>query len=111
MEEEMNEKIISEYMLVKAKDGDGVERVGYLTMPLGTIIDTAGSERKIDIASIRRYTGVKDKNNRMIFEGDSVAGWDEDYIGVVNWSRLFCGWRIGDRAMYNSLADNDYEVI
>ena len=45
----------------------------------------------------------------MIFEGDEVVdtSFGDIYRGKVNWSRLFCGWRIGDRAMYDSLCGND----
>ena len=33
----MNEKTINEHMLVKAQDDSGVDRVGYLVMPLGLL--------------------------------------------------------------------------
>ena len=105
----MNEKTINEHMLVKAQDDSGVDRVGYLLMPLGLLVDTNGVERRIKLDTVRRYTGVKDKNKRMIFEGDTVIdmSFGDYYKGVVNWSRLFCGWQIGDRSMYNSLCGND----
>ena len=105
----MNEKTIKEHMLVKAQDESGIDRVGYLAMPLGLLVDTNGVERRIKLDTVRRYTGVKDKNKRMIFEGDTVIdrSLGDCYRGVVNWSRLFCGWRIGDRSMYDSLCGND----
>lgn len=105
----MNWNEVNELMLVKAKDKNGADRVGYLVMPLGLLIDTNGIERKIKLDTICRYTGVKDKNKRMIFEGDTVIdrSWGDYYTGIVNWSRLFCGWRIGERAMYDSLSGND----
>lgn len=105
----MNEKTINEHMLVKAQDDSGVDRVGYLLMPLGLLVDTNGIERKIKIDTVRRYTGVRDKNKRMIFEGDTVIdrSLGDYYRGVVNWSRLFCGWQIGKRSMYNSITGND----
>ena len=105
----MNEKTIKEHMLVKAQDESGVDRVGYLVMLLGLLVDTNGVERRIKLDTVRRYTGVKDKNKRMIFEGDTVidSSFGDYYKGVVNWSRLFCGWQIGDRSMYNGLCGND----
>lgn len=105
----MNEKTINEHMLVKAQDDSGVDRVGYLLMPLGLLVDTNGIERKIKIDTVRRYTGVRDKNKRMIFEGDTVIdrSLGDYYRGVVNWSRMFCGWQIGKRSMYNSITGND----
>ena len=105
----MNEKTINEHMLVKAQDDSGVDRVGYLVMPLGLLVDTNGVERRIKLDTVRRYTGVKDKNKRMIFEGDTVIdrSFGDYYKGVVNWSRLFCGWHIGDRSMYDGLCGND----
>ena len=105
----MNEKTIKEHMLVKAHDDSGVDRLGYLVMPLGLLVDINGVERRIKLDTVRRYTGVKDKNKLMIFERDTVidSSFGDYYKGVVNWSRLFCGWRIGDRAMYNSLCGND----
>lgn len=105
----MNEKTINEHMLVKAQDDSGVDRVGYLVMPLGLLVDINGVERRIKLDTVRRYTGVKDKNKRMIFEGDTVIdmSFGDYYKGVVNWSRLFCGWRIGERSMYNSISGND----
>ena len=105
----MNEKTINEHMLVKAQDDSGVDRLGYLVMPLGLLVDINGVERRIKLDTVRRYTGVKDKNKRMIFEGDTVidSSFGDYYKGVVNWSRLFCGWQIGDRSMYNSLCGND----
>lgn len=105
----MNEKTINEHMLVKAQDDSGVDRVGYLLMPLGLLVDTNGIERKIKIDTVRRCTGVRDKENRMIFEGDTVIdrSFGDYYKGVVNWSRLFCGWRIGNRSMYDDLCGND----
>lgn len=105
----MNEKTIKEHMLVKAQDDSGVDRLGYLVMPLGLLVDINGVERRIKLDTVRRYTGVKDKNKRMIFEGDTVidSSFGDYYKGVVNWSRLFCGWQIGDRSMYNSLCGND----
>ena len=105
----MNWNEINELMLVKAKDKNGADRVGYLTKPLGTLQDINGVTREVDIATIRRYTGCKDIKGRLIFEGDTVIdrSWGDYYEGVVNWSRLFCGWRIGERAMYDSLSGND----
>ena len=105
----MNEKTINEHMLVKAQDDSGVDRVGYLLMPLGLLVDTNGIGRKIKLDTVRRYTGVRDKNKRMIFEGDTVIdrSLGDYYRGVVNWSRMFCGWQIGKRSMYNSITGND----
>ena len=105
----MNEKTINEHMLVKAQDDSGVDRVGYLLMPLGLLVDINGVERKIKLDTVRRYTGVRDKNKRMIFEGDTVIdrSLGDYYRGVVNWSRMFCGWQIGKRSMYNSITGND----
>ena len=110
----MKNQQIKTFMMVKSKDEKGIERVGYIDMIEGTIRDANGHEWKIDMDDVRRCTGVRDRNNHMIFEGDEVVdtSFGDVYKGKVNWSRLFCGWRIGDRAMYDdSFSVNEYERV
>nr|DAP48220.1 MAG TPA: YopX protein [Caudoviricetes sp.] len=109
----MNWNEVNELMLVKAKDKNGADRVGYLTKPLGTLQDINGVTREVDIATIRRYTGCKDIKGRLIFDGDTVIEHTsgEHCIGTVRWSKLFCGWMVGDKAMYNGLSCTTYERV
>lgn len=64
--------------------------------------------------TVGQFTGLTDKNDKRIFEGDIVRSFSsgKEHIGVVNWNKLFSSWHIGEYAtLYGSENFSDNEVI
>lgn len=52
---------------------------------------------EIDLETLCRYIGVKDKNGNMIFENDIVKHNESDTIGAVKWYQEdYVGWCVND---------------
>lgn len=97
---------------------------GYASPPCGyegiTIVSRCGWKRhEIDPETLSQCTGLKDKNGKLIFEGDIVRYWHEDYeeeedISFIERSGV-CGFWVYDQPPeeFNILTDPGYafEVI
>lgn len=77
---------------------------------------TVNNRYAVVAETVGQFTGVIDRNDNKIFEGDIVDAWnccgEKHVVGKpVGWSKLFCSWESGDcNGMYG---DNvcSYEVI
>lgn len=71
---------------------------------------------EVDPDTVGECTGLRDKNGKLIFEGDIINGYTLNGVGdfrneVVHWSSLFSGWYGREcRSLYNGLGDI-YEII
>ena len=69
----------------------------------------------VNPATVGRCTGSRDKNNRLIFEGDRL--WDEDFKGrfVVGWDDEWVAWmgnyETGGMGYLGDILDNSTEII
>lgn len=65
--------------------------------------------------TVGQWTGLRDKWEQMIFEGDVVKVNHLDYIqytGVVEYCNPVCAFKVSDHGYYNDFeVDFDYEVI
>ena len=62
---------------------------------------------------LMQYTGMKDKNNMKIFDGDIVK-LDETEICFIEWDEYYCVYKVKDKESDDFLTDfepNDLEVI
>lgn len=93
-------------------------RSHYILLSDGTLIEEIGGEDVIcDSKNIEFCTGLKDKNGRLIYEGDIV---EEHFLGtrtfIVKWLDDHCGFNISKTSYYNDgkvrfTKDNEYEIV
>ena len=71
---------------------------------------------EVDPATVGQFTGVIDRNETRIFEGDRVRIYDVygefAGLGVVRWNELFSAWHVGNPlTMYGGGVVASYEVV
>lgn len=76
---------------------------------LNHFIDTDGRSEFIDPATVGQYTGLKDKNGKEIYEGDSVNVWFGSDSVTMQVIFEIGGWKIKE-AFDETLHDLSYYV-
>lgn len=78
-----------------------------------TIQDAKGYRREVDPATLGQCTGLKDKNGKLIFEGDIVR-FVRNGTGVVAWNKYELAWEFSkpnSLVCYNGYAGDMYKII
>ena len=83
---------------------------------IGSGLDMHNPHKLVDPATIGQCTGLRDKNDMLIFEGDHVSFYrnsDENYTGNVVWLDCCFQVQIGCRLQWEQLfyAGGCYEII
>ena len=80
------------------------------------IVSEDGQYNRVEPETVSQFTGVVDVNQQKIFEGDIVKVFgvfgEIEVSDVVNWSKLFSMWHVGEFTMlYNSENINRHQII
>ena len=83
-------------ILFRAKDCENKWRYGFYS-PLiwypsreqtPSIKESGGGDIQIKLGTLGQYTGVKDKNNKEVYDGDIIFLEEEHFYGKVCWENL-----------------------
>jgi hypothetical protein len=68
-----------------------------------------GEEFEVDTETVGQYTGLRDKNNKRIFEGDIVLAGDRKSYATVYFTRG--GWHLKFANSSEMLPDNSFHCV
>lgn len=122
------------YVFQRKSSGVFGQVISELDFDRHLIIDLRGNSHEVIPETVGQCTGLKDKNGKLIFEGDVLKGFtypflsdgEYDYYALVVWSKDYCAFRIrtikapqskvrgisdGNTGFMNNWNSDDWEVI